>query len=65
MRALRIIVANEPPQPAANAGRTAVPCHIEAVGPLFERLGPPLDVVTAAIFHLTAQSQSGQSDQRR
>ena len=61
MRALGVIVANEPPQPAANAGRTAVPHGIEAVRPLFERLEPPLNVVTLAILHLTAQSQSGQS----
>ena len=44
-----------------SAGWTAVPRRIEAVGPLFENLEPPLDVVPAAILHLTAQSRSGQS----
>ena len=33
----------------------------KAVRSLFECLEPPLDVVPAAILHLTAQSQSGQS----
>ena len=61
MRALRVIVVDEPLQPAANTGRTAVPGRIEAVRPLFECLESPLDVVPAAILHLTAQSQSGQS----
>ena len=61
MRALRVIVVDEPPQPAANAGRTAVPRRIEAVRSLFERLEPPLDVVPAAILHVTAQSQPRQS----
>ena len=61
MRSLRIVVVNEPPQPAADAGRTAVPGRIEAVCPLFECLEPPLDVVPAAVLDLTAQSQSGQS----
>ena len=61
MRSLRVVVVNEPPQPAADAVRTAVPGRIEAVRSLFERLEPPLDVVPAAVLHLTAQSQSGQS----
>ena len=61
MRSLRILVVNEPPQPATNAGRTAVPGRIEAVRSLFERLEPPLDVVAAAILNPTAQSQPGQS----
>ena len=61
MQALRVVIVNKPPQPAANAGRAAVPHGIEAVRPLFECLEPPLDVVPATILHLTAQSQSGQS----
>ena len=61
MRALGVVVVNEPLEPAANAGRTAVPHGIEAVRPLFECLEPPLDVVTLAILHLTAQAQSEQS----
>ena len=61
MRSLCVVIVNESPQPAANAGRTAVPSRIEAVRPLFERLEPPLDVVPAAVLDLTAQSQSGQS----
>ena len=61
MRALRIVVMNEPLEPAASAGRTVVPGRIEAVSPLFERLEPPFDMVPAAVLDLTAQSQSGQS----
>ena len=61
MGSLRVVVVNEPLEPAADAGRTAVPRRIEAVRPLFECLESPLDVVPAAILHLTAQSQSGQS----
>ena len=61
MRSLRVVVVNEPLEPAANAGRTAVPGRIEALRSLFECLEPPLDVVPAVILHLTAQSQSGQS----
>ena len=61
MRSLGVVVVNEPLEPAANAGRAAVPGRIEALRSLFECLEPPLDVVPAAILHLTAQSQSGQS----
>ena len=61
MGALRVVVVNEPRDPAPSAGWTAVPGRIEAVRPLFECLEPPLDVVAAAVLHLTAQSQSGQS----
>ena len=61
MRSLRIVVVNEPREPAANAGRTAVPGRTEAIRSLFERLDPPLNVVPAAVLDLTAQSQPGQS----
>ena len=61
MRSLRIVVVNEPLEPAANAGRTAAPGRIEAVRSLFERLEPPLDMVPAAVFDVAAQSQSRQS----
>lgn len=44
MRALRVVVVNEPSQPAVNAGRTAVPRRIEVVHPLFERLEQPFKV---------------------
>ena len=54
MRSLRVVVVNEPREPAANAGRTAIPGRIEPVRPLFERLEPPLGVVAAAVFDVTA-----------
>lgn len=60
MRALRVIIASEPPELAASAGWTAAPRRIEAVRLLFEHL-PPLDVVVAAVLHVTTQSQSGQN----
>ena len=61
MRSSRVVIVNEPPEPAPSAGWTAVPGRIEAVRPLFECLEPLLDVVPATILHLIAQSQSGQS----
>ena len=61
MWSLRVVIVDEPPEPAARAGRTAVPDRIEAVRPLFECLKPPLDVIPPAVLHPTAQSQTGQS----
>lgn len=61
VRAMRVVVVYESPQPAANAGRIAILGRIEAVHPLFEDPEPPLDVVPSAVLNLTAQSQSDQS----
>ena len=57
MRALGVVVVNEPLEPAANADRTAVPGRIEAVRPLFECLKSPVDVVPAAVFDVTTLSR--------
>lgn len=50
-------------EPARSAGEPAVQVVVKALNEHFQRLEPPLDLVTIGVFELTAQVGSCESGQ--